>query len=296
MKQAHSTALYGGSFDPPHIGHEAVMKAALAQLPIEELIVMPARLSPFKNAHAAPPQKRLAWLKAMTAFDKRITVSDMELTRPGPSYTLETVRALKPRYETLYLIVGADNLAGLRAWHGFEALDKLVTWVVADRDGIAVPEGFIRLNVSVPVSSTSLRNRLDPRAIPAVIRESVLKYYLKSEGAGLSTTIDSRIERIIRLLDEKKAEDIQVFDLHDKEYLAQYVVIATTLGDKHTLALLDYLKEKLKPEGEHFFAVEEGEQWTVIDLGEIMVHLMVPEYRARYNLEEFLESLGKKEA
>jgi ribosome silencing factor RsfS/YbeB/iojap len=102
-----------------------------------------------------------------------------------------------------------------------------------------------------------------------------------------------RIDRIVEQLDQKKAEDIQVFDLSDKEYLTDYVVIATTLGDKHTLALLDHLKETLKPEGETFFAVDEGEQWTVIDLGDIMVHLMVPEYRVKYNLEEFLNSLGK---
>ncbi len=104
-----------------------------------------------------------------------------------------------------------------------------------------------------------------------------------------------RIDRIVDILDQKKAEDIQVFDLSDKEYLTRYVIIATTLGDKHTLALLGYLKEMLKPAGEKFVAIEEGEQWTIIDLGDIMIHLMVPSYRAKYNIEEFLESLKEKE-
>jgi ribosome silencing factor RsfS/YbeB/iojap len=107
--------------------------------------------------------------------------------------------------------------------------------------------------------------------------------------------MQTRIERIVDVLDEKKAEAIEVFDLADKEYLTDAVVIATTLGDKHTAALLDYLKEALKPAGETFFAVDDGEAWTVIDLGDILVHLMVPEYRTRYNLEEFLESLGTRE-
>jgi len=110
----------------------------------------------------------------------------------------------------------------------------------------------------------------------------------------LNHQLQERIDRIVGLLDSKKGEDIQVFDLADKEYLTQAVVLATTLGDKHTLALLDYMKEDLKPAGEHFVAVEEGEQWTVVDLGDIMVHLMVPEYRAKYNLEEFLDTLDKK--
>ncbi|WP_457593357.1 ribosome silencing factor [Hydrogenimonas sp.] len=112
----------------------------------------------------------------------------------------------------------------------------------------------------------------------------------------MNSQTQQRIDRIIDLLDQKKAEDIQVFDLSDKEYLTQYVIIATTLGDKHTLALLGYLKDVLKPAGEKFIAVEEGEQWTIVDLGDIMIHLMVPSYRAKYNIEEFLESLEKRES
>jgi len=112
----------------------------------------------------------------------------------------------------------------------------------------------------------------------------------------LNSNTEQRIERIIDTLDQKKAEDIQVFDLREKEYLTQFVIIATTLGEKHTLALLGYLKDTLKPAGEKFVAVEEGEQWTIVDLGDIMIHLMVPSYRAKYNIEEFLESLQTKES
>ena len=110
----------------------------------------------------------------------------------------------------------------------------------------------------------------------------------------MTQQLSERIDRIVALLDSKKGEDIQVFDMEDREYLTRAVVLATTLGDKHTLALLDYLKEDLKPAGETFVAVEEGEQWTVVDLGDIMIHLMVPEYRAKYDLESFLDNLGKK--
>ncbi len=112
----------------------------------------------------------------------------------------------------------------------------------------------------------------------------------------MESQTQERIDRIVELLDQKKAEDIQVFDLRDKEYLTRFVIIATTLGDKHTLALLGYLKDVLKPAGEKFIAVEEGEQWTIVDLGDIMIHLMVPSYRAKYNIEEFLESLQKRES
>lgn len=108
-------------------------------------------------------------------------------------------------------------------------------------------------------------------------------------------TIEQRAQRIKELLEEKKAEDVQIFDLRDKGYFVDFVVIGTSLGDKHTLALLDYLKEKLKPEGEHFLKIQSSEDWVVIDLGDIIVHIMTEAYRKKYNIEEFLEEirLGK---
>ncbi|WP_457597278.1 nicotinate (nicotinamide) nucleotide adenylyltransferase [Hydrogenimonas sp.] len=170
-------AIYGGSFDPPHLGHLAVMKEALARLPIDRLIVVPAYISPFKKGHAAPPELRLKWLRRLAAFDPRIEVSDYEIAKKGPSYTIETVRHFLPEAEKIYLIVGADNLEGLKRWHRFDELDRLVTWVVATRGEKRVPPGFLKLDVRVPVSSTQLREKLDPEAIPEAIRREVVQFY-----------------------------------------------------------------------------------------------------------------------
>jgi ribosome silencing factor RsfS/YbeB/iojap len=108
-------------------------------------------------------------------------------------------------------------------------------------------------------------------------------------------TIEERVKKIKELLEEKKAEDVQVFDLREKGYFVDFVVIGTSLGDKHTLALLDFLKEKLKPQGEDFLKVQSSEDWVVIDLGDILVHIMTKIYRERYNIEEFLEEIKKIE-
>jgi ribosome silencing factor RsfS/YbeB/iojap len=104
-------------------------------------------------------------------------------------------------------------------------------------------------------------------------------------------SIEERIERIVRLLDSKKAEEIEVFNLEDVDYIAKRVVIANSLGGKHTQALFDNMKEELKPLGETFYGSDESDEWIVADLGEIIVHLMTPNYRQRYSLEEFLEEL-----
>ncbi len=101
--------------------------------------------------------------------------------------------------------------------------------------------------------------------------------------------MEKRVENIVSLLDEKKAENIQAFNLKDKDYFVDEVIIASTLGDRHGSALLDYLKKSLKEKNEKFLHIEESDSWIVIDLGDILIHLMTPEYRSRYNLEEFLQ-------
>ncbi len=99
--------------------------------------------------------------------------------------------------------------------------------------------------------------------------------------------MNERIENIISILDDKKAENIQLFDMKDTDYFVNEVIIATTLGQKHGLALLDYLKKGLKG-SESYLEIEPSDEWSVVDLGDVLIHLMTPEYRAKYNIEDFL--------
>ncbi|RUM44700.1 MAG: nicotinate (nicotinamide) nucleotide adenylyltransferase [Hydrogenimonas sp.] len=170
-------AIFGGSFDPPHLGHLEIIKKALDQLDIDRLIVVPAFISPFKKGHSAPPQQRLAWLKKMTADDPRIEVSDIEVQKGGASYTIETVNYFSQFFDTIYLIIGADNLKSLHKWHRFEELNQKVHWVVATRNGEEIPDGYIKLPVDQPISSTQLRHAIDPAWIPESIRHEVLQFY-----------------------------------------------------------------------------------------------------------------------
>ena len=107
--------------------------------------------------------------------------------------------------------------------------------------------------------------------------------------------MNSRIEKIITVLEDKKAEDIQTFDLKETDYFVDYVVIATSIGNKHTYALLDHLKRGLKPVGENFLNIEESAEWIVIDLGDMLIHIMNEETRVKFNLEDFLSKINKKD-
>ncbi|WP_024789369.1 MULTISPECIES: ribosome silencing factor [unclassified Lebetimonas] len=103
-----------------------------------------------------------------------------------------------------------------------------------------------------------------------------------------------RIAKIKDLLEEKKALDVMEYDLRDKDYFVDYVIVATAMADKHAQALLDYLKKTLKPMGETFLGVDESNDWIAIDLGDILIHLMSEEYRARYQMDKFLKDLKLK--
>jgi len=103
-----------------------------------------------------------------------------------------------------------------------------------------------------------------------------------------------RIAKIKELLDEKRALDIIDYDLRNTDYFVDYVVVATTMADKHSKALLDHLKKTLKPLGETFLGVDESDDWTVIDLGDVLIHLMSEEYRAKYQMDSFLKEIKEK--
>ncbi len=104
--------------------------------------------------------------------------------------------------------------------------------------------------------------------------------------------MQNTIKNIVEVLDKNKAEAIEVFDLMDKDYFVDSVVIASSLGQKHTLALLDHLKKELKP-AQKFNNVDESSDWVVIDLGDILIHIMTSEYRTKYDMESFLAQLSE---
>lgn len=106
--------------------------------------------------------------------------------------------------------------------------------------------------------------------------------------------LKERCQKIANLLDEKKAEDIEIFDLTDSGYFVDAVVVATSIASKHALMLVDEMKKNLKKDGEEILNVDDSDDWTIVDMGDILVHLMSAEYRKRYNLEEFLKEFEAK--
>ena len=107
--------------------------------------------------------------------------------------------------------------------------------------------------------------------------------------------MENRINKIIEVLDDKKALNIDTFDLSGKGYIVDKVVIATSLNNKHTTALAAILKDELRNNGEEVLRTQEDADWSVIDLGDIIIHIMLQSQREIYNLEDFLGNFEIKE-
>ncbi len=284
-------AIFGGSFDPPHKGHQLIVEKAVENLQIDQLFVVPAYLNPFKTSTLADASTRLAWCHTLFDPIDRVKVDDYEIKEGKSTVTSQSVKHFNQTYDVKYLIIGSDNLSTLTKWHAFEWLNETVTWVIATRDNHHLDTDELNkwelLPIEAPMSSTQIREEKDLQFIDEKIRESV-KHILEGQH---HMTIDERIANIVKILDDKKAEEIEVFNLDDADYIAKRVVIANSLNKKHTLALFDHLKTELKKQGDTFLASDSSEEWAVADLGDILIHIMIPEYRQRYSLETFLNEL-----
>jgi nicotinate-nucleotide adenylyltransferase len=132
-------ALFGGTFDPIHLGHTGVAAAAAEQIGAEKIIFIPARISPLKGFFPfAGDEDRLHMIRLAIAGYPALAVSDCELQRPAPSYTLDTVRQFQHDYgpETaIHWLLGADSIADLIHWHKVRELIDECYLTVMQRPG-----------------------------------------------------------------------------------------------------------------------------------------------------------------
>lgn len=159
--------VYGGSFDPPHLGHLVAASDACEALGLNRLLWIPSAVHPLKGDRVrTAPQVRLDMVRAAIAGDERFQADDLELRRAGPSYTVDTLRELRARHPDaeLFLLAGADLLHELPRWREPDEVMRLATLAVVSREGDALapesPLPAVAVRVArVDVSSTEVRRR-----------------------------------------------------------------------------------------------------------------------------------------
>jgi len=206
--------LFGGTFDPVHHGHLIVARAVAEHCGYERITLVPSGTSPHKSNAVASPGDRLAMLRLAVAGEGLFDVSDVELRREGPSYTIDTLTGLRAEIGAateLHLLIGADMLADLPNWRRAADVVALARVVVAMRPGWdgrmdevlgrlrrdlpgEVAEALIASVVPTPlidISSTTIRRRLAAgQSIRFLVPEAVGEYIEREGLYGFAGNLD----------------------------------------------------------------------------------------------------------
>jgi nicotinate-nucleotide adenylyltransferase len=196
---ASGVCLFGGTFDPVHHGHLIVARAVAEKLGFSRVVLIPANTPPHKPPACASAADRLAMVHLAVAGDELFEVSDLELDRPGPSYTLDTLQAIRPRVgagEKLHWLIGLDSLADLPHWHHVGEVLELASILVAARPGNGgaetalaglagkledrhlhrLREGLVATPL-IDISSTDIRRRVrEGQSIRYLVPDAVARY------------------------------------------------------------------------------------------------------------------------
>ena len=184
--------LFGGSFNPPHLGHLIVAETLREQGGLDQVLWMPAFSPPHKTgADLAAPAHRLAMTQRAVAGNPAFVVSDLEVRKEGTSYTVETLQALQDAHpaDALFLLIGGDSWRAFDTWHRPEEIMERVPLLVYERQhtNTRVPPhlaGRVRIVEAplVPISSTDIRERVQAgQSIRYLVPETV-RLYIDEHG------------------------------------------------------------------------------------------------------------------
>ena len=187
--------VFGGAFDPPHNAHLALARAALDQLGLDALYIIPTGQAWHKSRELIAPCHRLAMTRLAFEDMPRVVVDDRELQRVGPTFTIDTLQALQTEnpQAQLYLFIGADQFAAFRQWHRWEEILELAIICIADRAQSTLAQAqfeayseyskhFFKLQLPLmPVSATKIRQMMasgvaTAEAIASLVPEPVARY------------------------------------------------------------------------------------------------------------------------
>lgn len=183
--------VFGGAFDPPHAAHAALAQAAVDQLQLDELRIIPTGQAWHKSRPLSAAHHRLAMAQLAFAGVSRALIDPRETLRAGPTYTVDTLRELKAQWPDaeLFLVVGEDQAHALPGWHEWQEIVRLAIICVAERENMsgskpgfiaprALESRFRRLHLpAMPISATDIRTRISAHmSVVPLVFEPVARY------------------------------------------------------------------------------------------------------------------------
>ena len=195
---------FGGTFDPVHNGHLEIARFVADQLPADLVVMAPAACNPLKAAPMADQDNRLAMLKMAVGDDPLFEVDPVELKRPQPSYTIDTMELVISEREDdeIFFLTGADSLEDFASWHRVGELMKMVSILVACRpptgpahvqsivesieDSLGIGRGNSNISILssplIDISSTDIRNRISNGVSVDGMLPALVEQYIRQKG------------------------------------------------------------------------------------------------------------------
>jgi nicotinate-nucleotide adenylyltransferase len=318
--------IFGGSFNPPHMGHLNSLQTVLKKAGLNKIHVVPAAQNPLKKQTEGPTaEQRLEMTKtAVESWGTQFVVDDQEVKRGGPSYTIDTVKELRKtiKAEDLYLIVGMDKFEELDQWKDMKELLTEANIIVTSRPGHEFPESLKEL----PPKIKKLAEEFDfnfielksGRSIQFIQLEDVelssteLRKWLRS-GKNVEKYVPLGVENYIRshklyqnlgkrigdfekfthfcgeVLFAKKGIQVRGFDLRQMSALSEFSLVASGTSTRHTSSLAESVMDAVKEEYNVYPQSIEGSdegRWVVLDYGSLIVHVFYDFVRQEYSLEK----------
>ena len=310
----------GGTFDPIHHGHLVAASEVQSRFDLDEVVFVPTG-QPWQKADrdVSPAEDRYLMTVIATASNPRFTVSRVDIDRPGPTYTIDTLRDIRTERpdDELFFITGADALAEILSWKDADQLWELAHFIGVTRPGHelsdkGLPErpghaaggaGHGDQLDRLPRARRRRRAGLVPRArrgrpvhqqVPPVCRRpaagTVPMDLRRTRPRRFVTAADHSIQlaKVAALAAEEKiAEKVMAIDVSDQMPLTDVFVIASGPTERQVGAIVDEVEDRLRELGSKPIR-REGERegrWVLIDFGDIIVHVQHEEERDYYALE-----------
>jgi nicotinate-nucleotide adenylyltransferase len=318
--------IFGGSFNPPHMGHINSLLTVQKKAGLDKVHVVPAAQNPLKiEVEGASADQRMDLVKqALNTYGKQFFVDDQEIRRGGLSYTIDTILNLRQQVdpEDMYLIIGADQFEELSQWKDYQKILTEANLIVTTRPGWDIPQEldelpeylkalvaeydfnfielktgrnvqFIRLN-DIEISSSEVRKLLRTgRPVEKVLPLAVESYVREHK---LYRPIGDKIGDFAKftgfcgdVLFSKKGIQVRGFDLTGMASPSEYTLIASGTSTRHAASLAENIVMAVKEEYNVLPQSIEGVdegRWVVLDYGSLIIHVFYDFVRQEYSLEK----------
>lgn len=322
----HKVGIFGGSFNPPHLGHINAASTIQKKLGLDLVYIVPAAQNPLKHPiEGATPEQRLEMTQlAFSSYGNKFIVDDSEIKRGGKSYTIDTLKIIQTRHpqEELFLILGFDAFEEFGSWKDADKILEIANLIVASRPGGEFPESkedlppffksialdlefnivelktkkniqFVALQ-DIEVSAADLRKKIraqrnTEKYLPLSVESYIRDHHLYQTLGPKVGDYEKFTRFCADFFNSKKSINVRAFDLREITSPTEFSLIASGTSTRHAVSLAENLIQAVKEEFGVYPQSLEGlseGRWVLVDYGSLIVHVFYDFARQEYQLEQ----------